>query len=360
MTPRVCIIVPTVNNHEELSVALSGLINQTYSNSEIVVVGPSSDKGRSVADGMGVRFIDDEGSRTRADACNVAISSTKSDLVFFTDDDVIVPEDWVARLVKWFERREVAGVGGPNFAPVDESGIWQRAIDVSFCNKFFTIGTNYGRKAAGELEEVSQLPGVNSAYRRDVLEEIGGFDEGAIGAEDVMLDHRIRLAGYRLWSDGEAIIWHRRRGLNRVKKQIRNYGMVRVLSSKKYPELWNWSHSLVSTFPFIVILCSAAFLWGLANGGIAWPDFWDISLATVPMGPERLAVHQFPTLVILYNAIAWCGGISGSSPSRSPLTIFLSSAVSYILHWNYAIGILQGRIRIASGSDGLQIDDRER
>tara|TARA_B100000287_G_scaffold434661_1_gene499776 strand:+ start:3393 stop:4475 length:1083 start_codon:yes stop_codon:yes gene_type:complete len=360
MPPRVCVIVPTVNNHEELSVALEGLTNQTYSDSEIVVVGPDGDRGRSVANEMGVRYIDDEGSKTRADACNVAISSTESELVFFTDDDVIVPEGWVSRLVKWFDREEVAGVGGPNFAPVDESGIWQRAIDVSFCNRVFTMGTNYGRKAEGELEEVNQLPGVNSAYRRSVLEDVGGFDKGSIGAEDVMLDHRIRLAGYRLWSDGEAIIWHRRRGLNRVKMQIRNYGMVRVLSSKKYPELWGLSHSLVSAFPLIVILSFATFLWGLTNGGVAWPNFWDISLLAVPMGPERVAVHQFPTLVILYNIIAWGGGASGSSPSRSPLTVFLSSVVSYILHWNYAIGILKGRMRIMSGSDGLQIDDRER
>ena len=33
-----------------------------------------------------------------------------------------------------------------------------------------------------ELEEVTQLPGVNSAYRRSVLDEVGGFDDGAIGA----------------------------------------------------------------------------------------------------------------------------------------------------------------------------------
>jgi len=360
MTASVCVIVPTVNNPEELAVVLDGLLNQTFMNYEIVVVGPDGDSGRAVAEGMGVRFIDDNNSRTRADACNVAISSTESDLVLFTDDDVIVPKDWVAKLVRWFERPEVSGVGGPNFAPVGESDIWQRTIDVSFCNSFFTVGTEYGRKAKDELEEVDQLPGVNSAYRRAVLEEVGGFDKGAIGAEDVMLDHRIRLAGYRLWSDGGATIWHRRRDLFRVKKQIRNYGMVRVLASNKYPELWGWSHSLVSTFPVIVLSSVVIFLWGAMNGGLSWPDFWNLSFEAVPMGPERVAVHQFPTLVLLYNIVAWGGAIAGSSPSKDPMTVFFSSIVSYILHWNYALGILQGKWRIMRGSPGLQIDDRSR
>ena len=39
----------------------------------------------------------------------------------------------------------------------------------SFCSRIFTAGTNYGKVGDSE-EEVEQLPGVNSAYRRSVLE----------------------------------------------------------------------------------------------------------------------------------------------------------------------------------------------
>ena len=106
----------------------------------------------------------------------------------------------------------------------------------------------------GELEEVEQLPGVNSAYRREVLIEVGSFDPGAIGAEDVMMDNRIRMAGYQLWSDGSAVMWHRRRGVKRVRKQIRNYGFVRTLAGSRYPELWGFSHSMVSSFPILVTM----------------------------------------------------------------------------------------------------------
>ena len=360
MSSKVCVIIPTIDNSAELAVVLDGLLIQTFKEMEVAVVGPAGDSGKQVTEDRGFRYIDDKGSRNRADACNVAIKETESELVFFTDDDVIVPRDWVEKLERWFERSEVSGVGGPNFAPIGESTIWQMAIDVAFCNKFLTAGTNYGRRSERDLEEVEQLPGVNSAYRRKVLEEVGGFDPGAIGAEDVMLDHRIKSAEHRLWSDGSATIWHRRRNLRRVRKQIRNYGLVRTLAGRRYPDLWGWSHSLVSGFPILVCISLAAFVWGCLNGGLAWPSFWDISTDSVPLGIERISVHQFPTLAVLFNIIAWSGAMLGPSPNKSPATVILSSVVSFMLLWDYGIGINKARISIVTGSHTSQIDDRDR
>lgn len=360
MGRSVCVIVPSIGNAEELGVTLDGLLSQTYSSMEIVVVGPSGDAGKEEAGSRGVRHIDDRGSKTRADACNVAIEETESEIVLFTDDDVIVPEEWVSNLVRWFDREEVAGVGGPNFAPVEESTLSQRVIDVAFSSTIFTAGTNYGKRGKFELEKTSQLPGVNSGYRRSILAEVGGFDEGAIGAEDVMLDHRIISSGHSLWTDREAIIWHRRRDLSRVKKQIRNYGMVRTLASNRYPELHAPTHTMVAAFPPIVLAAFAFFFWGLANEGLAWPEFWDIRLSAVPMGWPRAGVHILPSLIVIYNLIAWLGSSRGSSPSKSPWTVFLSSIVTFVLHWNYGIGVLKGKWRILGGSPGLQIDDRNR
>jgi GT2 family glycosyltransferase len=360
MTHTTCVIVPSVNNPEELSIALDGLLLQDKKIDEIVVVGPSNDPGRLIAEKKNIRFIDDKGSKNRADACNVAIESTTSDIILFTDDDVIVPKTWAGSILKWYSREEVAGVGGPNFAPVQESTFWQKVIDVTFCSTIFTSGTNYGKVGINELEEVDQLPGVNSSYRRKVIEEAGGFDKGSIGAEDVILDYRVRMNGNKLWTDKNAIMWHRRRNISRVKKQIRNYGLVRALASNQYSELKSPMHVAVALFPLLVISSFLFFFWGIANEGLAWPEFWDIRLSTVPMGSSRIGVHTLPTLIILYNILAWYGSWKGQSPSKSKATIFFSPMVSYILHWNYGIGILNGWYRILIGNPGLQVDDKIR
>ena len=61
------------------------------------------------------------------------------------------------------------------FAPVNESTLWQRVIDVAFCS---TILPRVQITEGGRIGFISsQLPGVNSAYRRSVLQEVGGFDQ---------------------------------------------------------------------------------------------------------------------------------------------------------------------------------------
>ena len=359
MPRSACVIVPTVNNPIELAITLDCLIEQDYSNLEIIVVGPEADSAKAIAHELGIRYIDDRGSKNRADACNVAINESESEIIFFTDDDVIVEKNWVSKLIQWFERDEVAGVGGPNFAPLEDSTFWQKVIDVAFCNKFLTAGTNYGKRGIGRLNEVDQLPGVNSSYRRDVLEKVSGFDDGAIGAEDVMLDYRIRKEGYRLWTDGDAVIWHRRRNLSRVRKQIRNYGLVRTLAGNRYPELWNWSHSLVSFFPIIV---TTSFL--LFGGGAINSD--NISVESLILETEEfgllnsLIILQLPILIIIFNLVAWIGALFGASPSKNLLTIFFSPLVSFILLWNYGAGIIHAMFSLITGSSTSQIDDRDR
>ena len=73
---RVCVIVPTVGNPEELAVALDGLGNQTFADVEIVVVGPERDPGRDVVEQRGIRYLDEGKSKTRADACNLCLLYT--------------------------------------------------------------------------------------------------------------------------------------------------------------------------------------------------------------------------------------------------------------------------------------------
>jgi len=356
--PRVCVIIPTLRNAEELSIALSGLSKQTYSGPlEIAIVGPTGDPGHGVAESNGARWIDDAGSRTRADACNVALSIVDCDLVLFTDDDVWVPEGWVAQLVRWFDDEKVAGVGGPNFAPPDaRSTFWQRVIDVTFCSKWVTAGTNYGNRGDEKLSLAEQLPGVNAAYRKSVLDAVGGFDEGAIGCEDAMMDHRIEAAGHRLWQDRDAIMWHRRRDPGRVRKQIRNYGLVRILAADMHPGMKAWSHTAVGLFPAVVLLGLLSFGWGVANGGLTLPNFW-----AGPLDVPRIAADTAASLGLLYIALCWLGAAKGTSPSRNAMTILFAPLMTFLMHWSYGRGVQTAWWRIhVSKRPGLQVDDKDR
>ena len=347
---QVAVLIPTLNNHKELEIVLKSLKSQTWKGQlEIAVVGPTNDPGKEITEINGATWIDDKGSRNRADACNIGIKEINCDILLFTDDDVIPPKDWVEKLVRWFEREEVAGVGGQNWAPKEDPFL-AKVVDVAFGAKYVTAGTRYGKVSKGELIEIEHNPGCNSAYRKKVLDEVDGFESGCIGAEDVVLDHKIRSKGHKLWFDPESIMPHRRRTPPALFKQMKNYGYVRTLANSRWPELRSWSHLAIAMFPILVFSAIISIISSLMISGI-----------------DSIIYFQIPIFAaITYVGICWLGSILGNSPHRiNPFTIFFSPIMIFCAHYFYGIGVIKGLFQIylgkgASAGLGIQLDDKKR
>tara|TARA_B100001115_G_C15841046_1_gene421721 strand:- start:329 stop:1381 length:1053 start_codon:yes stop_codon:yes gene_type:complete len=345
---KVVVLIPTLNNHEELEIVLKSLNNQTWRGSlDVAVVGPKNDPGEKITRELNNIWIDDQGSRNRADACNVGIKELNCDIVLFTDDDVIPPKDWVEKLVRWFERDEVAGVGGQNWAPVSDP-ILCKIVDVAFGAKYVTAGTRYGKVVKGELIEIEHNPGCNSAYRKKILDEVNGFEKGCIGAEDVVLDHKIRSKGHKLWFDPESTMPHRRRKPPALFKQMKNYGYVRTLANSRWPELRSWSHVVIAAFPILVYLAIFSLILGFLN-----PEISDYFIL-VPV-----------SLASLYLFICILGSLLGNSPHRNIITVICAPIMIFASHFFYGMGVLKGfwQIKFGSGAAaglGIQLDDKNR
>lgn len=357
----IAVLIPTINNADELDIVLERLSKQTYSDFELIIAdSKSKDHTKEVTDKWGATWIDDN-SRNRADACNFALRQMDHDLVLFTDDDTIPPLDWVEKLVRWFKDPEVGAVGGPNFAP-DEDPWGAKCADVAFCTKFMTAGTRYGAQPKGELVPITHNPGVNCAHRMANLREVDFFEPGCIGAEDVVLDAKIQRKGHKLFIDPSNVMPHRRRRpFKPYMKQMRNYGYTRMVANKRWPEISTWSHTAIGFFPWLVALAAISTIYGAATGGAApetWFTFegkWDLS---------RLAFHIPIGLAGFYIALSWFGAAIGTSPHRSISTVFLAPLFVFLAHWAYGQGVNKAwaEIRKTGGSAGVghQIDDRER
>ena len=348
--PQVAVLIPTLNNHKELEIVLKSLKSQTWKGQlEIAVVGPTNDPGKEITEINGATWIDDKGSRNRADACNIGIKEINCDILLFTDDDVIPPKDWVEKLVRWFEREEVAGVGGQNWAPKEDPFL-AKVVDVAFGAKYVTAGTRYGKVSKGELIEIEHNPGCNSAYRKNVLDEVDGFESGCIGAEDVVLDHKIRSKGHKLWFDPESIMPHRRRTPPALFKQMKNYGYVRTLANSRWPELRSWSHLAIAMFPILVFSAILSIISSFMVSSINPNIYFQIPIYAA----------------IVYVLICWLGSILGNSPHRiNPFTIFFSPIMIFCAHYFYGLGVIKGLFQIyfgkgASAGLGIQLDDKKR
>jgi hypothetical protein len=77
-------------------------------------------------------------------------------------------------------------------------------------------------------------------YRRQAIEDVGGYDETMLIAEDWELNYRIRAAGGLIWFTPDLKVTYRpRASLSALAKQQFRYGRWRRVIARRYPETVN-------------------------------------------------------------------------------------------------------------------------
>jgi glycosyltransferase involved in cell wall biosynthesis len=194
------VVIPTYNRAATLRQTLTALMAQDYPDYEIIVVDDGSTDGTRAMiarEFPQVRYIYQQ-NRGPAAARNRGIAHARGEIIAFTDDDCVPPRDWLARLADGYARYpDVVGVGGYLEAP-DE--VLQRAplarYERFIARRVFRVSE---REYVGGFE--CPAGGTNNiAYRRAILERVGGFDESFpyAAGEDADLKWRICQLGARL------------------------------------------------------------------------------------------------------------------------------------------------------------------
>lgn len=217
----VTVIVATRNRAPLLPDCLTSLTTQkSVVNLEIIVVDNGSDDATSQLvqqwsrrDGK-VRLIEQpEVGLSRAK--NAGIRDAEGELLLFTDDDVVVPDDWLAAYVAFFSmpRGSLALAGGPVLPIQQDLSPWPQWVDAT---DLADLPRLYHGAEERMLREFEWIWGANMAAQRGVFEELGGFDEtlGRSGDhvgtyEDVELSDRIRGARGEVWYCPGASVYHR-------------------------------------------------------------------------------------------------------------------------------------------------------
>jgi len=172
--PEVSIIIPAYNEEENIKRAIKAALSQDYPVSEVIVVDDGSEDGtyeraKEIKDHrLKVLKIDHRG---KAGAINEGLKIAKGSVIVTTDADSFMSKDAVRRLVERFYSDDVVAVGGQI-----------RVIVESFMTLVQDIEhlriAMYRR--GKELENLSLAPGPLSAFRRDVLEKIGGIQRSIV------------------------------------------------------------------------------------------------------------------------------------------------------------------------------------
>ncbi len=198
---RFSVVIPTYNRKHTLRQCLAALARQDYADYEVIVVDDGSRDGTDAmlaAEFPTIRYLR-QANQGQAVARNRGIEAGTGESVAFTDDDNVVPADWLSRMADGFRRHpEVSGVGGRMEPP---EAVWRRNVfaRLELWTTRYTYGLTPDRPEF--VAEGLEAPGAtnNCAYRRAVLLAVGGFHPQptrVVVGEEREMRERMLDAGY--------------------------------------------------------------------------------------------------------------------------------------------------------------------
>ena len=203
-SPTVAVIVPAFNEAKVIVQTIASLLASDHPpNFEIVVVDDGSTDQtyqrcvETFADEPRVRVFT-KANAGKPDALNFGVLRTASEIVIALDADTIFAKDTISKLVRHFSKARVGAVAG-NAKVGNRINLitrWQ-ALE-------YITSQNLDRRAFNLLNCVTVVPGAVGAWRRELIEIVGGFNDETL-AEDADLTMAIRKLGYSIAYEDEAV-----------------------------------------------------------------------------------------------------------------------------------------------------------
>jgi len=119
---------------------------------------------------------------------NIGINNSKGKYIAFVDGDAIPARDWLMQIKKLFEKKDVAGVGGPDLLPEDSSNKEKNIgrVMTSPIARGGKINPSTQHSLMEEERYVEHIPTCNLCLKREVFDEVGFFDESFVKGQDLV------------------------------------------------------------------------------------------------------------------------------------------------------------------------------
>ena len=128
---------------------------------------------------------------------NIVLKNSKADVILRIDAHAKLDKDFIENNMKCINSGEFV-CGGPRENIIDENTGWKRLL-LSAEQSMFGSGIASYRNKTEERKYVKSV--FHGAYRREVIEKVGLFNEGLIRTEDNEYNYRIRKVGYKICYD---------------------------------------------------------------------------------------------------------------------------------------------------------------
>ena len=229
--PFVSVVTPVYNAAATIEACLQSLLALDYPRDrrEIIVVdNGSSDETAAIVQRYPVQLLHELTRPSSYAARNRGIRASRGELIAFTDADCIAERGWLTHLVEGYADESVGAFAGSVLA-----------------HHPTTLLERFAEQHRVVSQEISMvctfLPyavTANAAYRREVLQVLGGFDDQFISGGDSDLSWRLqRVCGKRIRFNRSAIVYHRHRTtLRGLCQQYWKYGYGTVMLYERFPD----------------------------------------------------------------------------------------------------------------------------
>jgi GT2 family glycosyltransferase len=319
--PLVSIVIPMYNEAEAITRCLESLLRQDYPRDRMDIVvadgcstDGSADAVRALSSGRSnLRLVPNPMRRTPA-GLNAGIRASRGEIVIILGAHTKVNGDFVRLNVEAMERTGAKCTGGTQINVGDT--YLQKAIGIAMGSPFGLASAPY--RFSRKEQYVDTV--VYAAYRRELFDEVGFFDEELFISEDAEMNWRIRKAGHKIFYTPKIVsYYYPRKTISSLFKQLFRYGILRVNVMKKHRDAVKWIHLVPIAF---LVLTAALFVFGQWKALIILLGFYALAVLYYSFrGALREGMQYLPVLPLLLSTIhlGWGAGfVVGLFKSQEP------------------------------------------
>jgi succinoglycan biosynthesis protein ExoA len=234
--PGVSYVMPVLNERAYVEGSIRTILSQEYAGEQelILALGPSSDGTTELVEKLAkkdarIRFVHNPETDIPV-GLNLAIAASTHPIVVRVDAHSELAPGYTTRAVATLDRTGAANVGGVMVASGKTP--FQAAVARAYNSRFGLGGASYHAGGNDGPAESAYL----GVFRREVLAEVGGYDESLRRGEDWELNLRIREAGHKVWFDPELrVTYWPRENWRKLTRQFFTTGVWRGELVRRHP-----------------------------------------------------------------------------------------------------------------------------
>lgn len=319
---NISILIPVYNEEKYILKCLEAIESQTYdlkSIEVIVIDGKSSDNTVKIVEDFNSKAIIDikvveNPNRTAPFAMNIGVRAASGDIIIRIDGHAYMEKDFVEQCMLALEKHKSVVCVGGSIITINENAIGE-AIALAMSSPF-GVGD---AKFRYSQEEVLVDTLAFGAYRKEIFEKVGLFDEELVRNQDDEFNFRVIKAGEKILLNPKIkSYYYGRSSIKKLFKQYFQYGYWKIRVGQKHKQVT----SMRQLVPFAFVM--------------------SIILLTILSFFSNIFGMLLAAEVILYSVCLILFSIKVTAKANKLKYVFLLPIIFLTLHVSYGIGYMLG------------------